>query len=260
MDLLAYVRVSTDDQAANGHSLGQQRERITTYCALHGHRLVDVIVDDGVSASIPLHKRLGGARLIAAARAGQGQGVVVVRLDRLFRNALDGLRFFEETAGRAGFAVHSVSELIDTSTPAGRLALTIQLGAAQYERDIAAQRATECNTALRQRGRVYGGIPFGCVRVGDALLRDPATWPMRERIVQLRVANGFSLREIAAHLRQQRVPSPAGARGWSVSTLANLIKTHDDLGHLAMAGEHARAPTETPDTEASPHVRTARVH
>lgn len=260
MDVLAYCRVSTDDQAENGHSLGQQRERIAAYCALHGHRLVDTIVDEGVSASIPLHKRPGGAQLIAAARAGQATGIVVVRLDRLFRNALDGLRFFEEVAGKS-LAVHSVSELIDTSTPAGRLALTIQLGAAQYERDLAALRATECNTALRKRGRVYGGIPYGCVRVGDDLMRDPVTWSMRERIVHLREVSGISLRAIVAHLREQGIPSPAGARGWSTSTLANLIKTHPDLEHLAVhEAQRATPATDTPDTEASPHVRAARVH
>lgn len=259
MDLIAYCRVSTEDQAETGHSLGQQRERAQAYCALHGHRLVDIIVDEGVSASIPLHKRMGGANLIAAIRAGKGSGVVVVRLDRLFRNALDGLRFFEEVADRHTIAVHSVSELIDTSTPAGRLALTIQLAAAQYERDLAAQRATECNTALRERGRVYGGVPYGCMRVGDELLCDPVTWPMREAILAMREMDCRSLREIANQLRRDGVPSPSGSRGWSPNTISRICKTHRDLTHLAMGTHDATPPNKTPDTEAS-HVRNDRVH
>nr|HPG94810.1 recombinase family protein [Dokdonella sp.] len=257
--LIGYCRVSTDDQAETGHSLGQQRERMQAYCALHGHRLVDTIVDEGVSASIPLHKRSGGAALVAAIRAGQGSGVVVVRLDRLFRNALDGLRFFEDVADRHAAAVHSVSELIDTGTPAGRLALTIQLAAAQYERDLAAQRASECNTALRERGRVYGGVPYGCKRVGDDLVRDPLTWPIRESIVQLREELGHTLREVAAHMRAEGVPSPSGARGWSPNTISRICKTHRDLTHLAMGSHDAIPHPKTPDTEAS-YVRNDRVH
>lgn len=253
MDLLGYARVSTDDQVENGHSLAQQRERLQAYAALHGHRLVDVIVDEGVSASVPLRKRPGGARLLAALRA--GQGVVVVRLDRLFRSALDGLQFFADHT----CAVHSVSELIDTTTPAGRLALTIQLGAAQYERDLAAQRATECNTALRKSGRVYGGIPFGCIRVGTQLYRDPQLWAVRERIVQLREQAGFSFRDIAAHLRQARVPAPNNSRSWSTSTIANVIKTHADLAHLPVSENGTPAASATPDTEAS-HAGHGRFH
>lgn len=260
MDLIAYCRVSTEDQAESGHSLAQQRERVQAYCALHGHRLTHVVVDEGVSASIPLHKRVGGAALLAAIRVGQGAGVVAVRLDRMFRNALDGLRFFEDVAGRHAVAVHSVSELIDTSTPAGRLALTIQLAAAQYERDLAAQRATECNAALRERGRVYGGVPYGCMRVGDELLRDPLTWPMRECIVSLRDVQQMTLRQIAERLRVNRVPSPTGSRGWSPNTISRICKTHRDLTHLAMGAHDDASPTPTPDTEASHHVRNDRLH
>ena len=184
---------------------------------------------------------------------------MVVRLDRLFRNALDGLRFFEDVAGRHDVAVHSVSELIDTSTPAGRLALTIQLAAAQYERDLAAQRATECNTALRERGRVYGGGPYGCMRIGDELLRDSRTWYVREQVVAWRTA-GWSLRHIAEQLRVDGVQTPSGTRHWSPNTISRICNTHRDLTHLAM-GEHGEAsPTPTPDTEASQHVRNDRLH
>lgn len=257
MDVIGYCRVSTEDQAESGHSLGQQRELLQAYCALHGHRLIDTIVDEGISAGVPLHKRPGGARLIAQVRA--GHGVLVTRLDRLFRSVLDGLRFFEDVAERQGIAVHSVSELIDTSTPAGVMALQIQLVAAQFERGMAAVRATECNTALRKQGRVYGGIPYGCVRVGDELMRDPSTWCIRESIVRRREADGWPLREIATELRARGTPSPSGSRTWSPSTISNICKTHADLIHLAVDRNSATPPATFPDTEAS-HVRTHPIH
>lgn len=254
MKLLGYVRVSTDEQAREGLSLGQQPERLRAYCALHGHQLVDVIADEGVSASVPLAKREGGRALLARLKAGEGQGVVVLRLDRLFRDALDGLAFFRGTAERLGVAVHSVTELIDSSTPAGRLSLTIQLAAAQYERDLAVQRATECNAALREQGRVYGHVPYGCVAVGagDArrLMRNPETWPHRETIIAR--LKTHSLREVAWQLDAMGIPSPTGKPRWSPNTLRELRTHHASLQKLPMA-QPATGDTATPDPGVSAH-------
>ena len=62
MDLLGYIRVSRDDQAEGGHSLALvQPERLRAWCALMGHRLVDIVIDGegegetfkGVSGGLP---------------------------------------------------------------------------------------------------------------------------------------------------------------------------------------------------------------
>src|SRR5690242_11188484 len=184
MRLLGYARVSTDDQAREGHSMGQQPMRLQAYCDLHDHRLVRVIVDEGVSASIPLGRRAGGKQLLEALRNGEADGVVVARLDRLFRDAGDGLGFFNGVLKRCKASVHSIGEHIDTSTPVGRFNLLIQLGAAQYERELIAQRATECNASLRASGKVYGTVPYGCTEQGGKLFRVPAFWAIRDMIVR----------------------------------------------------------------------------
>jgi DNA invertase Pin-like site-specific DNA recombinase len=255
MNLLGYVRVSTEEQAREGVSLGQQVERLRAYCALHGHQLVGAVLDEGVSASVPLAKREGGRTLLARLKAGDAEGVVVVRLDRLFRDALDGLMFFRGPAERLGVAVHSISELIDSSTPAGRLSLTIQLAAAQYERDLAVQRATECNAALREQGRVYGHVPYGCVAVGEGdgrhLARDPQTWCHREAAVRL--LDKHSLRGAALELAARGIPSPTGKPRWSPNTLRALRTHHDSLRKLPMA-QPATGDTASPDPEVSPHA------
>ncbi len=255
MKLVGYIRVSTEEQAKDGVSLGQQTARLIAYCDLHGHTLVDAIADEGVSASVPLAKRAGGRQVLDALKAGTAQGVVVIRLDRLFRDALDGLTFFR-TAERTGATVHSISELIDSSTPAGKLSLTIQLAAAQYERDLAVQRATECNAALREQGRVYGHVPYGCVAVGEGddrrLMRDPETWPVRADAVE-DMTHGISLRSVAAHLAARNIPSPTGKPRWSPNTLRELRTHHESLRKLPMAQLATGAPA-TPDPEVSTHV------
>ena len=253
MNLIGYVRVSTDDQRRNGVSLEQQPERLRAYCALHGHTLAELVTDEGVSASVPLERRAGGRRVLEALRKGAVQGVVVVRRDRLFRDALDGLQFFRK-AERNRAAVHSVSELIDSSTAHGRLALTIQLAAAQYERELDVARAIDCNRSLRMQGRVYGHVPYGCVAVGEGdarrLMRDPQTWV--HRVAAVRLAAKLSLRKACAELQARDIPSPTGKRRWSPNTLRDMRVHHDELCHLPLADDGAQvtsAGAGTPDPE-----------
>lgn len=225
MPLIAYIRVSTDDQATTGHSLRVQREALAAWARLHGHTLGEVMADEGVSASRPLEQRPGGAQLLAALRAGQGSGVVVTRLDRLFRDSLDGLAFFREATG-GGWAVHSVSELINSATPAGRLALSIQLATAAYERDMAVARSTEVNLALQRAARPYGPTPYGMrINAAGRLERCPVRWPVRELIVRLR-GEGMAYAQIDLALRRHRIRTPGGKRGWAVSTLSGIVKSH----------------------------------
>lgn len=246
MRLFAYIRVSTDEQAESGHSIELQPARIRSYCQTYGLHLVDVITDAGVSGSVPLARRAGGRELMRRLAAGEADGVVVARLDRMFRDALDGLTFF----ARARCVVHSVAERIDTSSPAGRLQLTILLATAQYERDIAAERAAENTRGLRAAGRVYGSTPFGCVDADGQLYRHPGTWAQRELICQWR-ANGLPLQAIRERLREEGISAPQGGRWWSKSTLANLIQSHNTLAHLPLLQERAPDPDAAPDPEAS---------
>ncbi|MBR0346053.1 MAG: recombinase family protein [Rudaea sp.] len=270
MRLIAYLRVSTEEQAGHGHSIGHQLDRVRAYCALHEHELVDVIADEGVSASLPLAKRQGGAALQQALRTRRASGVVVVRLDRLFRNAFEGLRFFEEELPECDASVHSITEVIDTSTPSGWLALGMGLLTADYARRLDVQRGRETNRALREQGRVFGNVPFGCIAVGGEayvdkvsqrdrvrgarLMRDPKQWAIREQIVRRRSA-GMTYSRLIEMLREQRVPSPTGERGWSKSTLKNLCESHAGLLHLPMAEEANAAISTITEIQVSRHVR-----
>lgn len=228
MDVIAYIRVSTDEQASDGHSIDMQPARIRQYCDGEGLNIVGVICDAGVSGSVPLTRRPGGRELLARLRAGEAAGVVVVRLDRLFRDALDGLQFF---AARRPTQVISIAERIDTGTASGRFHLTIELARAQYERDLASERTADNTRAMRQAGRVYGTTPYGLRATDGELRRDANTWHIRQQIVDWR-SNGLTLDAIRQRLREDRTPAPGGGRWWSKTTLANLIKTHDSLAHL----------------------------
>lgn len=259
MRLLAYVRVSSKGQADHGHSLADdQPERLAAYCSAYGYELVDVIPDQISARKVPLAERKGGAELLARLAAGEADGVIVVKLDRLFRDLIDGLEYFRDALyprrrkGRAaggGGQVVSLAEHIDTSTASGRHMLKFHLLEADAEADRTGERTAQAIQGLRRRGRVYGHVPYGCVAGGGTWntelgrvvnqhqYRDPKTWPQRERIVAMRRNEHLSLRAIAAQLLVDDVAAPNGGKHWSPSTLRELVQSHDSLVHLPLHGD-----------------------
>src|SRR5688500_8100049 len=81
--LVGYVRVSTGEQAREGHSLAAQRERIETWGRLHDVPIVAIVEDAGVSATTL--DRPGLQRALAMIKAGEADGLIVTKLDRLTR-------------------------------------------------------------------------------------------------------------------------------------------------------------------------------
>lgn len=256
--VIGYVRVSTAQQAADGVSLGQQHDAIRAWCAARGYELVAIVEDSDVSGGTPLAKRPGGAVLLARVGAEQIDMIVSTYIDRLFRDTLDGLRCMRETFPALGARVMLINHDIDLSTPIGRLVATQLLSAAEFERELIAERTRRTSERLQATGRVYGATPFGCVAVDGKLYRDPEAWHTRQRIVDALGAD--SIRAVQLSLRAMRILSPSGSRTWSTSTLKNLRDTHDRLALLPRigdAGQGGSVAYGAPEARVSP-IRGAR--
>lgn len=243
---LGYYRVSTKRQADEGVNLELEPDAIRRWCLEHDHTLVDIITDANVSGGKPLARRKGGAELIRRARAGEAQLVVTTYLDRLFRDALDGLECMRRTFPRAKLRVLCICDALDLSTPPGRFNATTRLALAEYERDLDCDRSARTNRHLREAGRVYGAVPYGCMADATGrLYREPTTWANRERIVAW-ARQRIGLRTIAAMLRDLRIRAPKGGLQWSTSTLSELVAAHESLLHLTpMPQEIAAARAES---------------
>ena len=103
MAVYGYCRVSTARQASEGESLDVQRRQIEGYAHMHGLTLRRVVVEEGVSGSIPVHERPGGGALFVKVK--KGDVVIAPKLDRLFRSALDALQVVEDLRKR-GVSLH----------------------------------------------------------------------------------------------------------------------------------------------------------
>lgn len=258
MRFLGYVRVSTAQQAADGVSLGHQHDAIRAWCAGQGIELVGIVEDTDVSGGTPFAKRPGGATVLARAGAEPIDGIVSTYLDRLFRDTLDGLQCMRETFPALGLRTVLINQSLDLGTPIGRLTATQLLAAAEFERELIAERTRRTAQQLQAQGRVYGATPFGCVAVDGKLYRDPEQWQTRQRIVDALAAD--SIRAVQLSLRALRILSPSGSRTWSTSTLKNLRDTHDRLALLPRigdAGQGGSVAYGAPEAVVSP-IRGAR--
>jgi DNA invertase Pin-like site-specific DNA recombinase len=134
--VFGYARVSTYEQKLSGLGLDTQRVAIDVEAARHGWT-VEHHADEGVSGSVRPEDRPELGRILNEITA--GDVLVVAKLDRLGRSALDVLRL-AETARANGWRLVLLDLGLDTATPVGAFTLTALAAVAQLERDLIAQR------------------------------------------------------------------------------------------------------------------------
>jgi len=219
---VAYIRVSTAQQADHGVSLDAQQAKVQAYASLYDLDLVAVVVDAGASAKSL--KRDGLQRALGMLDSGDADALLVVKLDRLTRSVrdLDTLitRYFGASDGPA---LLSVGEQIDTRSAAGRLVLNVLASVSQWEREAIGERTRTALAHKRAAGQRTGQVPYGKALGADgvALVDDDAEQAVLARIDSLRAA-GVSLRGVAQQLTADDVPA-RGAR-WHSTTIARLVK------------------------------------
>lgn len=142
MTTFAYARVSTDDQ-----DLTVQREALKAAGC-------EIIREEKASGK----SRSGRDQLDTLMQfIREGDTLVVTKLDRLARNTLDMLSIIQELGAR-GVGFRSLAEpWADTTSPAGKLMLTVMAGVAEFERERIKERQREGIEAAKARGVYKGG-------------------------------------------------------------------------------------------------------
>ena len=83
-----YIRVSTEDQAREGFSLGEQKEKLLQLCAFKGYEVFKVYEDAGISAKDITH-RPQFQQMLEDMKAGKINYIVAYKLDRVTRSVKD---------------------------------------------------------------------------------------------------------------------------------------------------------------------------
>jgi len=150
-----YIRVSTQEQASEGYSVGEQTERLKKYAEAMGWEVYKIYVDPGYSGGNT--DRPGLTEMIKDVKTGEIDKVVVYKLDRLSRSQLDTLYLIEKVflANNTDFV--SMNENFDTSTPFGRAMIGILAVFAQLEREQIKERMNMGKEARAKEGKWGGG-------------------------------------------------------------------------------------------------------
>jgi site-specific DNA recombinase len=148
MKTAIYCRVSTDTQ-----DLIQQIRACRKFCDYKDFEVGKIYCD--VGSGKDYFKRTNYNKMLEDLRAMKYGGVVTFRFDRLGRNAVEAVRFFEEMENK-GISIFSLNENLDTSTAIGRAVRDIIVRLAQLERESISEATKHRLEALRALGKTLG--------------------------------------------------------------------------------------------------------
>jgi len=220
---IGYIRVSTDQQAEEGVSLDAQRERLEAYAKMQGLDLVEIIEDAGISGTVPLADRDGGAALITALVDHQAKHVVSLKLDRLFRDAADALNQTRQW-DKDKVALHLIDvggQSINTSSAMGRMFLTMMAGFAELERNLISERTASALRHKKQKGEVYSALPLGYEDQDGQLVPVDEEMVIVSEIRAMR-QDGLSLHKIANDLNGRGIVGKRGGKFYA-STIRAIL-------------------------------------
>jgi len=186
---VAYLRVSV---AGQSNGLESQLAAIKKALGADPER---VYSDEWSGRSMD---RPGLARMLDALRP--GDVLVTYSLSRLGRSALDTVGTVQRLAD-SGVIVRSVTESIDTSTPAGRAFLAITLVVAQMERELIVERTQAGLAAARAKGRIGGAKKRLTPAAARSILR---AYEAGERMPDIADEHGISIRTAWRYLSQAK--------------------------------------------------------
>ena len=243
-----YVRVSTQEQATDGTSLEHQLDQLTSYCESRGWQVAQKYVDPGYTGKDS--NRPGLKYLLADARLGLFNKVVVYRMDRLARN-LRLLLEMEEKLKDYDISFHSVSETLDTSTASGRHFLQMLGMIGEWERETIIER-TKAGRLQRYREGCWGpgNPPYGYSydrETKKLVINEPEAGIVRRIFGEY--ATGKSMVRIANMLNDEQIP-PRGkhGKGWRNTSIRDVLlnPVYKGTQIVNIYQNHARIPKEIP--------------
>ncbi len=219
-----YVRVSrvAGREGESFISPEVQREKIEAWTKLKGVELAEVHTD--LDQSGGKLERPGLDALIARIEAGETDGVIVAKLDRLSRlGVADALKLVERIE-TAGGSMAAIDIGIDPTTPAGELMMTLMLAMARMERRRFAESWEVAKQRAMDRGVKISRTPFGYQREADGTITPHATdGPIVTEAFRLAARSG-----IGAALAYLEVSVPD--RFWTTTTTRRLLASRTYLG------------------------------
>jgi len=231
MEAVAYLRVSTDEQAESRAGLDAQLHAIHQHCQRAGLTITGTFSDEGVSGAAQLDKRPG--LLDAVNAVTRGAVLLVAKRDRLARDPVACAVVERMVTKRGGRIVSAAGEGTDNDDATSILMRRIVDAFSEHERLVIAARTRAALQAKRRRGERAGKLPYGYKLAHIATTYSRAGLPTQLEAVdeQLTVidrihrehAAGLSMRTIAQRLTDDGIPTATGSSRWQHSSIQRIL-------------------------------------
>lgn len=226
----AYARVSTDSD-----------EQLSSYEAQVGFytqyiknnpdwEFVAVYTDEGVTGT-NTKKREGFNRMIADALSGKIDLILTKAVSRFARNTVDSLTAIRKLKEH-GVEVYFEEQNIWTFDSKGEMLITIMSSLAQEESRSISENVTWGKRRSMEEGKICLGYKhfLGYEKGEDGLPRIVEEQAEVVRRIYRLFLEGWTVRAIADQLTSEGIPTPAGKRKWSVSTIMSILQNEKYKG------------------------------
>jgi len=220
-----YVRVSTEDQAREGFSLGEQKEKLLQLCKFKEYEVFKVYEDAGISAKDMAH-RPAFQEMLVDMKKGKINYIVAYKLDRVTRSVRDLEELIAVLEKHNTYLVCDRDD-VNTSTANGRFFVRMLTVLSQLEIEIVSERTKFGLNGAIKSGHLPGTIPLGYKKDGNKkTVIDETTKDIVIRIYNMYL-EGKSYQQIANIFNQEKVLEP---KQWRDSTIQKILENRVYMG------------------------------
>ena len=230
-----YTRVSTEDQAREGFSMGEQEEKLKEYCNFKGYEIYKVYKDAGISAKND--KRPAYQEMMQDVRNGNINVIVAFKLDRITRSVFD-IEKLMKFVNDNECDIDCMADESNTTTSNGRMVMRIMTSVSQNEIEKCSERTKFGMAGAIKQGHIPNRAPLGYTRDEKKLVPNPLTKDVPIRIFNLYL-EGNSHQKIANILNNEKV---LGRTNWLDSTVQKILTNEVYKGDF-VHGKRTKHPT-----------------
>ena len=231
-----YLRVSTEDQAREGFSLPEQKERLETFCKFKGYEIVDYYEDAGISAKTGNY-RPEFERLKNDIKAKRINTIVALKLDRITRSIFDWeklITFLDENNAY----IDCANDEINTTSANGKMISRLLMSVSQNEIERTSERTKIGLAGAIKQGHIPHVAPLGYKHENKTLVIDYSTKDVVVRIFEL-YYEGYSYQKISKLFNEEKV---LGKTNWRDSTIQTILENEIYKGDF-VHGKRTKHPT-----------------
>ena len=223
-----YIRVSTEDQAREGFSLGEQEEKLKQLCDYKGYKVYKVYCDAGISAKDMEH-RPKFQEMLQDMRDGKINYIVAYKLDRVTRSVRDLEELISQLEKYNTYLVCDRDD-VNTSTANGRFFVRMLTVLSQLEIEIVSERTKFGLNGAIKSGHLPGQVALGFKKDGNKkTIIDPATAPIVKRVFDLYL-QGKTFLQISNIFNGEKVLN----KNWKDTHIERIINNRLYMGDYEM--------------------------